>query len=103
MTTVTQIAGVVYLSDRPLTLREAESLWQEVGADFMSATNTHANYGDSDHAEIIRLSALENALRRAIHEAKRYRTAAGWRDDPHLADGPVDAAGAEWDRRKVGA
>jgi hypothetical protein len=87
------IGGHVMLGEQPLTLADATALWQDTGADFMSAAKARdlANQGGRIgkivrvSAEMTRLSLLESALRRAITECADWRKAAGW-DDPFAAD-----------------
>ena len=83
------IGGTVIAYGHAMTLLNAERLRDEVAADFMSA----ARFAPADAFgfrrstdEMIRLSAFENDLRRAIEACREWRKAAGWKD-PHGADG----------------
>ena len=99
-----QIGGVVFLGDRPLTLSEAESLRDDIAADFIIACGVWRDAKearralDAERAFFVRerLSGQENALRRACEDAKAYRKAAGWKHDLHGPDERrVDVAGGD--------
>jgi hypothetical protein len=98
---VTQIAGLVYLGDRPLTLAQAEALRDDIAADFIIACGVWRDAKeahralDAERAFFVRerLSGQENALRRAIEAAKDHRRALGWKDLYAADDRRVDVTG----------
>lgn len=80
---ITHTDGVIRLGETTLTLTEAETLWHDSGSEWIIAADARDRAVKLDlpldimraRAEMDRLSGLENALRWAIHDAKRYAKA----------------------------
>lgn len=86
-------AGFCRLGNRILTLEAAEHLWRDTGADFLIAARARDRAVQLDltldilrsRTEMVRLSKLENDLKRAIVECATNRRVAGYAD-PHDPD-----------------